>query len=113
MFRRLQLAPDTRTHQLRRIVGRENMLVNDQWLCDKGRFAHAWVNHEERLTMPLVRKDGQLVGATWTEALQLVAEKIGAIKSASGANALRHCSAKLANESNYLLQRFMRGDRHQ
>ncbi|MEZ4735388.1 MAG: NADH-quinone oxidoreductase subunit NuoG [Caldilineaceae bacterium] len=100
---------DTRTHQLRRIVGRENMMVNDQWLCDKGRFAHAWVNHEDRLTMPLVRKDGELVGATWSEALQIVAEKLGAIKQAHGANAIGGIgSAKLSNESNYLLQRFMR-----
>ncbi|MBX3013422.1 MAG: NADH-quinone oxidoreductase subunit NuoG [Caldilineaceae bacterium] len=100
---------DSRTHQLRRVVGRENMAVNDQWLCDKGRFAHAWVNHADRLTMPLIRKDGELVGATWSEALQLVAEKLGAIKSAHGANAIGGIgSAKLANESNYLLQRFMR-----
>jgi NADH-quinone oxidoreductase subunit G len=48
---------DTRTHKLRRIIGRENMQVNDQWICDKGRFAHAWVNDEGRLTMPLVRKE--------------------------------------------------------
>ena len=31
---------DTRTHRLRRIIGRENPQVNDQWICDKGRFAH-------------------------------------------------------------------------
>ncbi|MEZ4870273.1 MAG: NADH-quinone oxidoreductase subunit NuoG [Caldilineaceae bacterium] len=100
---------DSRTHSLRRIVGRENMMVNDQWICDKGRFAHAWVNHEERLTMPLVRKDGELVGATWSEALQLVAEKLGAIKSSQGANAIGGIgSAKLGNESNYLFQRFFR-----
>ena len=35
---------DTRTHTLRRIIGRENMQVNDQWICDKGRFAYGWVN---------------------------------------------------------------------
>ena len=100
---------DSRTHQLRRIVGRENMAVNDQWLCDKGRFAHGWVNHAERLTMPLVRKNGQLVGATWAEALQVVADKLGAIKSANGANAIGGIgSAKLSNESNYLFQRFLR-----
>jgi NADH-quinone oxidoreductase chain G len=100
---------DTRTHQLRRIVGRENMMVNDQWLCDKGRFAHGWVNHENRLTMPMVRKNGELVGATWAEALQVVKEKLDAVKSSSGANAIGGIgSAKLSNESNYLFQRFMR-----
>ena len=56
---------DTRTHELRRIVGRENMQVNDQWICDKGRFAHAWVNDENRLTAPLLRKNGELTPVQW------------------------------------------------
>ncbi|MCB0124806.1 MAG: NADH-quinone oxidoreductase subunit NuoG, partial [Caldilineaceae bacterium] len=100
---------DSRTHTLRRIVGRENMAVNDQWICDKGRFAHAWVNHEERLEMPLVRKEGALVPASWSEALQLVADKLQAIKGSSGADAIGGIgSAKLSNESNYLFQRFFR-----
>lgn len=103
------LRMDSRTHQLRRVVGRENMAVNDQWLCDKGRFANAWVNHEERLTMPLVRKDGELVAASWSDALQLIAEKLQAIKKNNGADAIGGIgSAKLSNESNYLFQRFFR-----
>jgi NADH dehydrogenase/NADH:ubiquinone oxidoreductase subunit G len=100
---------DTRTHKLRRVIGRENMQVNDQWLCDKGRFANAWVNDEGRLTMPLVRKHGELTPAPWGEALALVAEKLQAIKQQHGADAIGGIgSAKLSNESNYLLQRFMR-----
>ncbi|MCB0026030.1 MAG: molybdopterin-dependent oxidoreductase, partial [Caldilinea sp.] len=103
------LRMDTRTHKLRRVIGRENMDVNDQWICDKGRFANAWVNDEGRLTMPLVRKNGELTPAPWGEALALVAEKLQAIKQQHGADAIGGIgSAKLANESNYLLQRFMR-----
>ncbi|MCL4830536.1 MAG: NADH-quinone oxidoreductase subunit NuoG [Caldilinea sp.] len=100
---------DTRTHKLRRVIGRENMQVNDQWICDKGRFANAWVNDEGRLTMPLVRKHGELTPAPWSEALALVAEKLQALKQQHGADAIGAIgSAKLSNESNYLLQRFMR-----
>ncbi|MEZ4616336.1 MAG: molybdopterin-dependent oxidoreductase [Caldilineaceae bacterium] len=100
---------DSRTHQLRRIVGRENMAVNDQWICDKGRFAHAWVNHAERLQMPLIRRDGALAPATWSEALQFVADKLSSIKKSSSADAIGGIgSAKLSNESNYLFQRFFR-----
>lgn len=103
------LRMDTRTHKLRRIVGRENMQVNDQWICDKGRFAHGWVNHEERLTMPLVRKNGELQPATWGDALNVVAERLQAIKQQHGADAIGGIgSAKVSNEANYLLQRFMR-----
>ena len=103
------LRMDTRTHKLRRVIGRENMDVNDQWICDKGRFANAWVNDEGRLTMPLVRKNGKLTPAPWGEALALVAEKLQGIKQQHGADAIGGIgSAKLSNESNYLLQRFMR-----
>jgi NADH-quinone oxidoreductase chain G len=100
---------DTRTHALRRIVGRENMAVNDQWLCDKGRFAYGWVNHADRLTMPHVRKGGRLTPVTWSEALTYVADKLKRIRQAHGADAIGAIgSAKLANETGYTLQRFMR-----
>ncbi len=100
---------DTRTHKLRRVIGRENMQVNDQWICDKGRFANGWVNDASRLTMPLVRKEGKLQPASWGEALGVVAERLQGIKQQHGADAIGAIgSAKLSNESNYLLQRFMR-----
>ncbi|MCB0044401.1 MAG: NADH-quinone oxidoreductase subunit NuoG [Caldilineaceae bacterium] len=100
---------DTRTYAIRRIVGRENMGVNDQWIADKTRFAWAWVNSDERLTTPLVRKDGELQPATWSEALQAVTDGLKRVKERQGADAVGGIgSAKLSNEANYLLQRFMR-----
>lgn len=103
------LRMDSRTHSVRRMVGRENMAVNDQWLCDKGRFAHGWINDAQRLMAPLVRKDGELVTATWSEALELVASKLKAVKQTSGAESIGAIgSAKIGNESNYLLQRLFR-----
>ena len=101
---------DSRTHQLRRIVGRENMQVNDQWICDKGRFAHAWVNDENRLAAPLVRKNGKLTPVQWSEALAYVAARLTDIKGKYGADSIGAIgSGKISNESNYALQRFMRG----
>ena len=100
---------DSRTHKVRRILGRENMSVNDQWIDDKTRFNHGWINHEQRLTTPLVRKGGQLVPATWVEALQTIADKLNEIKKRNGADAIGGIgSPKLSNESNYLFQRFFR-----
>jgi NADH-quinone oxidoreductase subunit G len=100
---------DSRTHKVRRIVGRENMQVNDQWISDKTRFAYNWINHEERLTMPMVRKNGELTSVSWSEALQYVADKISNIKKQHGADAIGGIgSPKLSNESNYLFQRFFR-----
>ncbi len=100
---------DSRTHTLRRIVGRENMAVNDQWLCDKGRFVYGWVNSEERLSMPHIRKDGTLTPVPWSEAISYVADRLNEIKQRSGADAIGGIgSAKLPNEANYLFQRFFR-----
>jgi len=100
---------DTRTHQLRRIVGRENMQVNDQWICDKGRFAHGWVNDEKRLTAPLLRKDGELSPVQWGEALAFVADRLKEISDRRGPDSIGAIgSGKVSNEANYALQRFMR-----
>ncbi len=100
---------DTRTHALRRVIGRENMQVNDQWICDKGRFANAWVNSPERLTMPLLRKEGELIAVSWQEAIQYVADRLRSVKRQHGADSIGGIgSAKLSNENNYALQRFMR-----
>ena len=100
---------DTRTHTIRRIIGRENMQVNDQWICDKGRFAHAWVNGENRLETPLLRKNGELVPVQWSEALDFIAGKLQAVKKQHGASAIGAIgSAKIGNESNYALQRLFR-----
>ena len=101
---------DTRTHTIRRIIGRENMQVNDQWICDKGRFAHHWVNGANRLETPLLRKNGQLVPVQWSEALEFIAGKLQAVKAQHGASAIGAIgSAKIGNESNYLLQKLFRG----
>ena len=105
------VAADVRHNELRRVMGRENEAVNDLWLCDKGRFAVDYVNSPQRLTTPLARrsKGGALEPATWEAALTLVAERLSGMAQASGPATIGAIgSAKLANESSYLLQKFMR-----
>jgi formate dehydrogenase major subunit len=76
-------------------------------LCVKGRFGiPEFVNHEERLTTPLIRKDGQLTEATWEEALDLVASKLSEYKASDKFAAIS--SAKCTNEDNYVIQKFTR-----
>lgn len=78
--------------------------------CVKGRFAYDFVDHPDRLSKPLVKKDGELQEATWDEALDYVAEKFSEIKDEDGGAALAGlASAKCTNEENYLFQKFMRG----
>ena len=84
-------------------------VVSEGGLCIKGWNVHAFVNHPDRLTKPLIRKNGKLEEATWDEALGLVAEKLGAIKAESGPDSVAILSsAKCTNEENYLLQKFAR-----
>ena len=100
---------DVRTNQLRRIVARENMAVNDEWLCDKGRFAHGFVDHAERLTHPLLRKDGELRAVSWDEALAAVIDGFSRLVAEQGPHAVGGLgSAKITNEAAYLFQKFMR-----
>jgi NADH-quinone oxidoreductase chain G len=100
---------DVKTNKLRRISGRENPAVNDGWLCDKGRFAHQYVDSPERVTQPLVRKDGELKPASWDEALNLVSQRLGEIVQESGPHSVGGIgSATVTNEVAYLFQKFVR-----
>ncbi|HID63666.1 MAG TPA: NADH-quinone oxidoreductase subunit NuoG [Anaerolineae bacterium] len=100
---------DVKTNKLRRISGRGNPAVNDGWLCDKGRFAHQYIDSPERVTRPLVRKDGELRPASWDEALSLVSRRLGEIVQASGPDSVGGVgSATVTNEAAYLFQKFVR-----
>ncbi len=78
-------------------------------LCVKGRFALDFVTSEDRLTRPLVRRDGRLVPVSWEEALDYIATRLTEIKEKYGPDAIAGlASAKCTNEENYLFQKFMR-----
>lgn len=78
-------------------------------LCVKGRFAHNFVQSEERLTKPLVRRHGQLVETSWEDAYNVIAKNFFDIKSMYGPDSIAGFScARATNEENYLMQKFMR-----
>ncbi len=79
-------------------------------LCVKGWNAFAFVHHPDRLTTPLVRRDGALRPASWDEALDLVAGRLRAVQQRHGADSVMFASsAKATNEENYLLMKLARG----
>jgi len=83
--------------------------VSQGKLCIKGWNVADFVYHPDRLKTPLIRRNGELVEASWDEALSLIAERMGAVKTESGPNSLAFLSsAKCTNEENYLLQKFSR-----
>ncbi|MGV9561874.1 NADH-quinone oxidoreductase subunit G [Streptomyces sp. NPDC003480] len=59
--------------------------VNEEWLCDKGRFAFRYAQLKDRLDTPLVRgESGELEPASWPEALQAAAQGLLAARGRAG-----------------------------
>lgn len=83
--------------------------VNRGHACVKGRFAHGFARSGDRLTTPLIRRDGVLQPVSWEEALHHVAHELDRIRSTHGPDAIAAISsARATNEENYLFQKLMR-----
>ena len=82
---------------------------NEGHTCLKGRYAFKFYDHEERLTSPMVRKNGELVEVSWDEAYDFMVDKFTALKSEFGPDSIAGISsARTPNEENYLMQKFIR-----
>ncbi len=83
--------------------------ANQGSLCVKGRFHTDLISSPDRITTPLIKKDGVWESATWDEALDLVARRLLEIRSEHGSLSVGVLSsARCTNEENYLLQRLTR-----
>ena len=93
-----------------RVLPLENEDVNECWLSDRDRFSYEGLNSEDRLTKPMIRKDGAWVEADWQEALSLVASRLREIQVKHGADQIGALAAPAqTTEEYYLLQKLMRG----
>jgi formate dehydrogenase alpha subunit len=110
-----------RGREIVRVRGAKENGVNVEGLCVKGRFGLDFVNHPDRLTKPLIRKEGasKSLGngdvsktfreAEWDEALEVVARELSCIRDQHGPDAIGVVSsAKCTNEENYVIQKFAR-----
>ena len=88
-----------------RVVPEINSPANHGQACFKGKFGLQFVNDTSRLHTPLVRRDGQLVEATWDEALEVVAARLAEY---SGDSFAFLTSPSSTNEEHYLAQKFAR-----
>ncbi|MDH5785154.1 MAG: NADH-quinone oxidoreductase subunit NuoG [Chromatiales bacterium] len=96
---------DSRSGQVMRVVARENEAVNECWISDRDRYSYTALNHEERLTRPQIKKDGEWQECDWDSALTTAVEglkKIGADRLGALA------SSTATSEEHYLLQKLMR-----
>lgn len=96
-----------RNGEIMRANNRDQSGINGEFLCAKGRFGYDFVHSEERLQTPLVRKDGKLAEASWSEALSVVAKKFAEVKARGGKFGVAG-SARTTNEEAYFLQKFAR-----
>ena len=97
------LLVQTRRGEVVRHLARENLAVNDEWLCDKGRFAFSFPDSPRRIATPLVRDHG-LQPASYAEAF----DAIGGALGAGSARAAFLVGGRLADEDAYVLSRFAR-----
>jgi NADH-quinone oxidoreductase subunit G len=95
-----------RRKQLMRVAPKENEAINEVWISDRDRFSYEGLTSDERLTAPMIKKDGNWEETDWETALAFASENLKKLESDSiGALA----SATSTIEELYLLQKFMRG----
>ncbi|HZD16330.1 MAG TPA: NADH-quinone oxidoreductase subunit G, partial [Pseudonocardiaceae bacterium] len=69
---------------MRRLAG-DDPEVNEEWNCDKGRWAFSYASQPDRITTPLIRDtDGTLVPASWSQALAIAADGLAAARGRAG-----------------------------
>ena len=95
--------------QVMRVVPAENESINEVWLSDRDRFSYEALYSEDRLTVPMIKTDGQWQEVDWERALQVASE---GLHSVIGNNGAEKCgaliSATSSSEEIYILQKIMR-----
>jgi len=92
-----------------KIIGQEpwnEHPINEGTNCPKGRNAYQFLYSEDRLTTPMIRKNGRMVESTWDEAFDFIVSKLKEVENPAEFGML--ASGKNTNEAAYLLQKFTR-----
>jgi len=104
-----QLYLHVKDNRVLKITGVEDVPPNFGSLCVKGRFGFDFIHSPDRLKTPLIKENGSFREASWSEALDLVARKLGEIRSEHGPDSIGMLtSARITNEENYIAQKFAR-----
>lgn len=117
-----QIELNIRDERILRVTTKDPGAVNGRQLCVKGRYGYDYVHHPDRLTKPRVRRyllEGgpkrasgsawDWVETDWNQALDLVADRLAAIRNTHGADAIGLLSsAKCLNEENFLMGKLAR-----
>ena len=97
------LRTDYRRGEITRRLAWENPEVNEDWNCDKGRFAFSYLT-EGRITTPMVRENGELRPASWPEAIDVAARGLAHAGASTGVLT----GGRLTQEDAYAYAKFAR-----
>ena len=83
--------------------------VNQGHTCLKGRYAFQFYNHPDRLTAPMIKRNGEFEEVSWEEVYDYLADKLTGYKQEFGPDSIAGISSsRCTNEENYLMQKFIR-----
>lgn len=99
-----ELRTDHRHFQVKRRLAGHKMEVNEEWNCDRGRFAFMYGRGDDRITHPLVRENGELRPASWPEAIDIAVRGLKAAGSSVGVLT----GGRLTLENAYAYSKFAR-----
>jgi predicted molibdopterin-dependent oxidoreductase YjgC len=102
-----QIVGESSDRELVRVAADDELEPNHGKLCVKGWLGLDVLSSGERLTRPMIRRDGTLVETSWNDALGIVTEALRAAGRA-GSRVVGIGSSRLATEDAYLLQRLLR-----
>jgi NADH-quinone oxidoreductase subunit G len=95
--------------QVKRVLPRENEAINECWLSDRDRFSYEALNSEERLRVPMIRREGRWEEVDWPTALAFAAQGLRRVVERDGPDALGTLASPIATlEEFYLLQKIAR-----
>ena len=95
--------------RVKRVLPRENEEVNECWLSDRDRFSYEALDSDERLTSPMIKRDGNWAEVDWATALEYVANELSRVIEAHGADAIGGlATAQSTSEELFLLQKLLR-----
>jgi len=103
-----QLTIGARDGQLSRVRSKDDTGINGETLCVKGRFGVDFIDSDERIDSPLVRKNGDLVPVSWEEAYAAIRQHIGDLAKIDGSRIGGLASPQLSCETLYAFQKMMR-----
>src|SRR6266508_2487088 len=103
-------AVQSSSNRLVRLLGVDSGPVNEGWLCDKGRYGYEWVHADDRVRVPMVRDQGDLVETTWPEALDAAAAGLRKVLDVHGPEGVAVLGGgRGTNEDAYVWSRFAKG----